>query len=237
MLNKTFYLFSALSLLFFTSSCEKCEKGDIYWGNTFTANFNSIALSVPGYATITNFDMVFNHPNIITGVKLNSMVTQTSKISNKCMKTQDDYFNQYMNQDYKFMGQNPLHQTPTRPWIWYQNNMTIENMSLNFWHSDKGNGVHTYSLEIKSGPYLRVNGQWYDLIWNYSADFHNKNNFTINQSAGTVTMNSPLNVTGAPVNVTPDRPFIHHIYLDGSLKPYTLENVSMPNDMLTLKVK
>ena len=266
MLKKTFYLFSVLLLFFGVTGCDEgCQnmKSPISWSNMYCTYFKKVELSIDNnyYVVnsskldankkvspdrpITRFYEIFEHPQF-AGVTQNSQVKVASTITDNCFKSNtDNFYDVSISQTYYKIGANPLSSTPRIPGYSYRSYMSIDEggydnlQCMNFWVSSRGDRNHTYKIELVSGPYAKggIDDNWYDLIWNWVGD-----NSTINSSNLEIMGNNQyavksMKVMGAAINVTPNKPFVHHIYLDGALKPCTLENVSIANNLLTLAVK
>ena len=260
-----FYLLFSVPIFFGTTSCGNAckDKAPISWGNdvavifTYGGSYHAFKLTInDNYylvnspkldenkrvgpnLPITRLSEIFDRPKV-SGVTQNSKVEARTTINVGCYDGKDNN-ETMMKQIYTKMGLSNLTMTPKIHMSGHYNtNMGIgewDFQHIHLWTSSRGAQNQTYTLNVTSGPYQKedIDDNWYDLKWIFQAHLGTFKSFEVT-GTNEVTIKN-LTISGAPVNVTPNKPFIHHIYLDGSLKPYTLENVSMPNDMMTLKVK
>ena len=266
MLKKTFYLFSVSLLFFGATSCDKgCDmKYPLEWYNTHTIYIGDLKLRVNDYfyvvnsgkmptftvltpdKPITNFYDLYDLP-LFPLVTQNSNVKVTTAVNYQCLATDDDRLNAEMDQIYYTYGWNPLSSTPNRPSAYSYSSIGMGiwgaggsyDGSFDYWQSTRGDFSHTYTLVMRSGPYERGGAygtERFDLVWTWHGNENtiNKNNLKIDNN-GTATLSS-MNVMGAPVNVTPNKPFIQRVYIAGAMVERTLENVVMPNNMMSLQV-
>jgi len=236
----------------------------IMWGNDNVATFENIELSVSDTyyefynptvlalspsTPITDFHQALTRPNTQGKVYYNSYVNASTSMREDCFNGDYNLINR------NFAGQRYISTSPPHtPYNWgylgeplpvaaidYSKTVPpiFETKRLTVCRATNRNPwVQLVRISVQSGTYTK-NDYIYNIVWykDYNSTTIDAENIVINQGEINLMKVKNLKITGSAINVTPDRPFVTHIYLDGSLKPYTLENVSMPNDMMTLKVK
>jgi len=231
----------------------------IEWFNSHEVTFGSIKLLIddhyyvvnsgrgnqnlkvfPGHPITTFYDL-YKFP-LFAGVKQDSKVQVVTRINDKCIGKDDNYANTSMEETFFKYGVNPLSSTPMQE-DYFGSSMDIlednlGNSTLNYWQSSRGDFSHTYTLTMVSGPYEGDDGLWYDLHWGWTADEStvNSGNLKIREH-GSVTLTS-MNLTGAAINVTPNKPFVIQLYKGDAKVSTTIENVTTAagGDKLDLKV-
>ena len=237
---------------------ESCGK-TVQWDNRNTIYFSPIRLSVTGQfyrvgwggnysmmlvdpnSPIMDFYDVFMRPVTYDGQYISAQSSiKTTTTLNSCYNSDQAAYIK-IDQTYKNVDHNQEvnHSLPSSAITsGSTTTMSFNATAFAIWGANRDLQYQNNTFEVISGNYETREGQLVKLLWTKTFTSSNTTDMSYSTTATSVTANAgSLNIMGAAINVTPDRPFIHHIYLDGALKPCTLENVSMPNKLLTLKVK
>jgi len=225
-----------------------CGSGDLQWTNKNIAKFNKIELSVSGtYYQLNNggtsgfekisetnpikdFKQVFDRATY--NGKNHSKIRVTSQVLPNCEKWHSLIDQTYYScTDYHSL--NDWYQNPLK--VNFDEYMSLKEKSFSFWRGNREPKDQQVTVEITSGTYevdsYSSFNRWYDILWTiqYKPSVWDDNKTpNIEIDAYDYIIVSAINyiATGSAIDVTPNKPFVGHLYKGDVLTPCTLENVT-----------
>jgi len=220
----------------------------ILWGNQNTAFFSPIALYAPGtfyklYSggtnkvlcseNITSFADIFSKPAGTNITSVSSVKVQT--VITKCFPD-GDAWKSVIDQTYKKCNEClPLNYSIPLSSSDLENYYNCMDMvsgngvnTLKFWRSNRAYKTQGVEIFIYSGPYEDIYGRWVKLYWfkAYNAESVDSNSMSV-EKGDVLDVNAGAFIsTASIIDITPNHPFVGHLYKGDVLTPCTLENVT-----------